>query len=48
MECYECLQVGIQPGGCGLGHHCSAALCPDHICVVDDPVAGGVFRWFER
>ena len=42
MECYECLQVGIQRDASGLCHHCSAALCPEHICVIDDPVAGGV------
>ena len=26
----------------GLCHHCSAALCKEHICVVDDPVTAGV------
>jgi len=42
MECYECLQVGIRREASGLCHHCSAALCAEHVCVVDDPVTGCV------
>lgn len=38
MHCYECLQAGETRDAVGLCHHCSAALCAEHICVVDDPV----------
>lgn len=42
MHCYECLQAGETRDAVGLCHHCSAALCAEHIRVVDDPVIGGV------
>ena len=38
MHCYECLQTGESRDAVGICHHCSAALCAEHICVVDDPV----------
>ncbi len=38
MECYQCLQAGIAREAAGLCHHCSAALCPEHICMVQDPI----------
>ncbi len=38
MECYQCLQAGVTREAAGLCHHCSAALCADHIRVVEDPV----------
>lgn len=42
MHCYECLQAGETRDAVGLCHHCSAALCAEHIFVVDDPVTAGV------
>ena len=38
MECYPCLQSGRTREAAGLCHHCSAALCQDHICEVEDPI----------
>ena len=38
MECYQCLQAGITREAAGLCHHCSAALCPEHIFAVEDPI----------
>lgn len=38
MHCYECLQAGETRDAVGLCHHCSAALCAEHICVVADLV----------
>jgi len=38
MHCYQCLQAGEKHDAVGLCHHCSAALCEQHICEVDDPV----------
>jgi hypothetical protein len=38
MECYQCLQAGINREAAGLCHHCSAALCPEHIFAVEDPI----------
>lgn len=38
MHCYECLQAGETRDAVGLCHHCSAAMCEEHICAVDDPV----------
>jgi hypothetical protein len=38
MECYSCLQSGMSREAAGLCHHCSAALCSDHICEVEDPI----------
>lgn len=38
MECYQCLQDGIQRDAVGLCHHCSAALCSDHIFAVEEPL----------
>lgn len=38
MECYQCLQAGVAREAVGLCHHCSAALCADHIRVVEDPI----------
>lgn len=34
----KCLQVGETRDAVGICHHCSAALCVEHICAVDDPV----------
>jgi len=31
MECHQCLQSGISREAVGLCHHCSAALCAEHI-----------------
>ena len=39
MECYQCLQAGVSRKAAGLCHHCSAALCAEHICSVEDPLA---------
>lgn len=38
MLCYECWQVGKNREAVGLCHHCSAGLCIEHACVVNDPV----------
>lgn len=38
MECFECLQSGVTREAVGLCHHCSAALCVDHIFAVEDPL----------
>ena len=38
MLCYECSKAGRSRDAVGLCHHCSAALCADHVCVVADPV----------
>jgi len=38
MECYQCIQAGITREAAGLCHHCSAALCLEHICAVEDPI----------
>jgi hypothetical protein len=38
MECYQCLQAGVTREAAGLCHHCSAALCADHIRVIEDPI----------
>ncbi len=38
MECYQCLQAGITREAAGLCHHCSAGLCREHICTVEDPI----------
>lgn len=38
MECYECLQNGISRGAVGTCHHCSAALCADHILAIPEPL----------
>lgn len=38
MECYQCLIAGMTREAAGLCHHCSAALCVDHIFVVEDPI----------
>lgn len=42
MSCHECLRAGIVRDAVGLCHHCSAAFCTEHMCVVDDPVTAGV------
>jgi hypothetical protein len=39
MLCYECAKAGKRHESVGLCHHCSAALCGDHACVVTDPIA---------
>ena len=39
MHCYECLQNDETREAVGLCHHCSAALCAEHIRAVDDPVS---------
>jgi len=36
MKCYQCLRSGTTQEAAGLCHHCSAALCPEHICEVQD------------
>jgi hypothetical protein len=38
MLCYECSKAGTNREAVGLCHHCSAALCTDHACVIKDPV----------
>jgi hypothetical protein len=38
MNCYPCLQTGVTREAAGLCHHCSAALCADHIYEVEDPI----------
>ena len=38
MECYQCLQDGITREAAGLCHHCSAALCADHIVMAEEPL----------
>ena len=38
MLCYECSKAGRNREAVGLCHHCSAALCADHACMVVDPV----------
>ena len=38
MECYQCLQNGISRDAGGLCHHCSAALCSDHVFAVEEPL----------
>ncbi len=38
MRCYECLHADTSRDAVGLCHHCSAALCADHACVVADPI----------
>jgi len=38
MLCFECSNAGKSREAVGLCHHCSAALCADHACVVADPV----------
>ena len=38
MECYQCLQNGVNRDAVGLCHHCSAALCSDHIFAVEEPL----------
>ena len=42
MECYECLLAGRTRDAVGLCRHCNAALCVEHVCVVEDPVTGSV------
>jgi len=38
MECYQCLQNGVNRNAVGLCHHCSAELCSDHIFAVEEPL----------
>ena len=38
MECYQCLQNGMNREAVGLCHHCSAAMCSDHIFAVEEPL----------
>jgi len=38
MHCYECLQIDVTRDAVGLCHHCSAALCAEHACLIADPV----------
>lgn len=38
MHCYECSQTGEARDAVGLCHHCSAALCAEHIFSVPDAV----------
>jgi hypothetical protein len=38
MHCYECSKDDVTRDAVGLCHHCLAALCTEHACVVADPV----------
>jgi hypothetical protein len=38
MFCYECSKAARSREAVGLCHHCSAALCAEHVCVIADPV----------
>lgn len=38
MHCYECSQSDVTRDAVGFCHHCSAALCAEHACVIRDPV----------
>ena len=38
MLCYECSKAGKNREAVGLCHHCSAALCTDHVSIITDPV----------
>jgi hypothetical protein len=38
VHCYECLQAGETRDAIGICHHCSAALCAEHIYTVEDPI----------
>jgi hypothetical protein len=38
MSCYECSKIGRNQDAVGLCHHCSAALCREHVRIVADPV----------
>ena len=38
MLCYECSRDKTRREAVGLCNHCSVALCPDHACIVNDPV----------
>ena len=39
MHCYECLKLGVVREAAALCHHCSAALCMDHVVAMDNPIA---------
>ncbi len=38
MECYQCQQSDILREAVGVCHHCSAALCGEHIYAVEEPL----------
>lgn len=38
MYCYQCQKAGIEREAIGLCHHCSAALCSEHVCTVEEPI----------
>jgi hypothetical protein len=38
MQCYECSHAREARDAVGICHHCSAALCADHACMIVDPV----------
>lgn len=38
MLCYECSRIGRSQDAVGLCHHCSAALCREHVRIIADPV----------
>jgi hypothetical protein len=38
MRCFDCSQEGKHSEAAGICHHCSAALCTEHIHAVTDPV----------
>ena len=38
MQCFQCLQNGINRDAVGLCHHCSAALCSEHIFEIEEPL----------
>ena len=38
MICFECQHAGKQRDAVALCHHCSAALCPEHAVILNDPV----------
>ena len=38
MICYECQHAGKTRDAVALCHHCSAALCQEHVLILSDPV----------
>ncbi len=41
MHCFDCSKLGRMRDAVGMCHHCSAALCEEHACVVSEAVRGG-------
>jgi len=50
MNCYECAEAGIKSEAIGLCHHCSAALCSEHVIILNesDSPSGWVPRSSSR